>query len=104
MRALATEICGSRPDAEAVTASTGTSASFASPFSLRYSMARCLTRARNVGLVGPKLEPELMSWVRSLGSFGTVLFAFLGSAASVPAAAAPAALGRPWKYFAFVNV
>ena len=27
-----------------------------------------------------------------------------GSVASVPVAAAPAALGRPWKYFAFVKV
>ena len=45
-----------------------------------------------------------MSWLRSFGSFGTVLFSSFGSAASDPVAAAPAALGRPWKYFAFVNV
>ena len=32
------------------------------------------------------------------------MFSSFGSAASVPAAAAPAELGRPWKYFAFVNV
>ena len=34
-RALATEMCGSRPDPEAVTASTGTAASAARPFSAR---------------------------------------------------------------------
>ena len=35
MRALATEMCGSRPEPDAVTASTGTSASSARPFSSR---------------------------------------------------------------------
>ena len=45
-----------------------------------------------------------MSWLRSFGSFGTVLVSSFGSVASEPVAAAPAALGRPWKYFAFVNV
>ena len=50
-------------------------------------------------MVGPQFEPELMSWLRSFGSFGTVLVSSFGSAASEPVAAAPAALGRPWKYF-----
>ena len=41
--ALATEMCGSRPDADAVTASTGTSASAPSLLKSRYaaSPARC---------------------------------------------------------------
>src|SRR4051812_29252046 len=92
-REFATEMRGSSPEPDAVTASTGTSAARARPFSLRYSTARCCTSARKYGLVGPKFEPELMSWLRSCGS-----------PLAVPEAAAPAELGRPWKYFAPVNV
>src|SRR5207244_12510152 len=42
-RALATEMSGSRPDADAVTASTGTFVARPSPFSSRYARVRCGT-------------------------------------------------------------
>ena len=59
-RALATEMCGSRPDADAVTASTGTSASAAQPFSCAVGARRARSTASSrSGLVGPRLEPEL---------------------------------------------
>ena len=35
-------------------------------------------------MVGPKFEPELMSWLRSFGSFGTVFLSSFGSVASDP--------------------
>ena len=64
---------------------------------------RCFTVASKSGLVGPEVRPGAVSWLRSFGSLGTVLLSSFGSAASEPLAAAPAALGRPWKYFGFVK-
>ena len=52
-------MCGSRPGAEAVTASTGTSASSASPFSARYAATRSSTAPADRGSSGPRFEPEL---------------------------------------------
>ena len=52
-RAFATEMSGSSPDADAVTASTGTWVSAGRPLSLRYAFTRSPINFRNAGLVGP---------------------------------------------------
>ena len=73
--ALASEMWGSRPEPDAVTASTGTGASASSPFVSRYARIRSSTPLvsdsstsavsgsssprRNTSLVGPKFDPEL---------------------------------------------
>ena len=46
--ALRTEMCGSRPEPDAVTASTGTSASAPRPFSARYASTRSCDRREEV--------------------------------------------------------
>src|SRR5260221_10317036 len=75
--ALATVMWGSRPDADAVTASTGTGVLSSSPFNSRYDATRSATASRSLGLDGPRLLPPLL-----VGSYPS-----------------PAADGRGWKYF-----
>src|SRR6266567_2103 len=74
---------GSRPDADAVTASTGTLASAGSPLSSRYALTLLATILRSFGFVGPRFEPLLR-----VGSYP----------ASVFPSAPTAADGRDWKY------
>ena len=83
--ALATEMCGSSPEPDAVTASTGTGVSAASPLAPRYAVdplaATALRAAR--GSSGPRLEPRLER--RVVAGVGR---------------SSVAAEGRDWKYSA----
>ena len=58
-RALATEIPGSRPDADEVTASAGTGASASRPLISRYAAARRATSSTSAGFVGPRFAVPL---------------------------------------------
>ena len=69
-RALATEMCGSSPEPEAVTASTGTDVFGASPFSLRYAAARSLTDLISSGLVGAEVGSGARGAVVAVGARG----------------------------------
>src|SRR3954453_22011223 len=74
--ALAMEMPGSRPEPDAVTASTGTSWLSDSPFSCRYAATRSSTDDRKPALVGPRFDAALAR----------------------PSYPDPAADGRGWKY------
>ncbi len=58
-RAFATEMSGSSPEPDAVTASTGTCTSAPRRLSFRYAFTRSPTNFRKAGFVGPRFDPLL---------------------------------------------
>src|SRR5271154_2712620 len=87
-RAFSSEMSGSRPEPELVTASAGTGPG---PKGLVWAATRCLMLVSSAALVGARLEaPD------SLASYGVGMVLPL---ASVPVSAE----GRGWKYFGEVK-